>query len=437
VTTKEKVEGMLSPYRVLDLSDEKGLLCGKLLGDLGADVIKVEKPGGDAAREIGPFYHDEIDREKSLFWFAFNTSKRGITLDIEKAEGREILKRLVKGVDFVIESFPPGYLDRLGLGYADLEKVNPGVIMVSITPFGQSGPYRDYKAPGIVAWAMGGQMYPVGKVGHPPVQISHHAQAYLHGSVEAAVGSMVALYHRRMTCEGQHVDLSIQSSLAQATYMLTSSWEMSQNIKKQEEQRDETTAVMKILMPTMLWPCKDGYVMWFFYTGEAARRRNPPLVEWMDSEGMATDGMKEFDWDNFSLQPTPETEELTPEERRELFRARLQILEEPTSKFFMSHTMAELMDGAVKHRVTLYPLNSTAAILESAQLAARGFWVEVEHPELGTTITYPGAFTRASETPPGISRRPPLIGEHNQEVYQQELGMTEGEIQSLEQAGVI
>ena len=118
---KEKAEGMLSPYRVLDLTDEKGLLCGKLLGDLGADVIKVERPGGDPARSIGPFYHDEPNLEKSLFWWAFNTSKRGITLDIETADGQEIFQRLVKGADFIIESFAPGYLDKLGLGYSALE----------------------------------------------------------------------------------------------------------------------------------------------------------------------------------------------------------------------------------------------------------------------------------------------------------------------------
>ena len=138
----EKAENMLGPYRVLDMADEKGLLCGKLLGDLGADVVKIEKPGGDPARKLEPFYHDEPDPEKSLFWFALNTSKRGITLDIETADGRGIFKKLVKSADFVIETFPPGYLDGLGLGYPELEKINPGIIMVSITPFGQAGPYK-------------------------------------------------------------------------------------------------------------------------------------------------------------------------------------------------------------------------------------------------------------------------------------------------------
>ncbi len=178
--------------------------------------------------------------------------------------------------------------------------------------------------------------------------------------------------------------------------------------------------------------------MWFFFPGEAGKRRNPPLIEWMDSEGMANDFLREFDWDTFGVPPTPEEMlQEDPEERMERLRARREALEEPTGKFFLSHTMAELMDGAVKYRVTLYPMNSTAAILESGQLAARGFWAEVEHPELGATIKYPGAFTRASETPLRISRRSPLIGEHNREVYQQELGISDAELGMLKQSGVV
>ena len=228
--TEQKNEGMLSLYRVLDLTDEKGLFCGKLLGDLGADVIKIEKPGGDPARNIGPFYHDEVDPEKSLFWFAHNTSKRGITLGIEEAEGQETFKKLVKGADIVIESFPPGYLDKLGLGYSALEKVNPALIMVSITPFGQTGPYRDYKAPDIVAWATGGKMYPYGDVDRAPIRISHHSQAYLHAGAQAAIGVMMALCYREMTGEGQQVDVSVQEAVAQTVY--TAFWDTNKVIRR-------------------------------------------------------------------------------------------------------------------------------------------------------------------------------------------------------------
>ena len=143
---EEQKPPMLDRYRVLDLTDERGFLCGKVLGDLGADVIKVEKPGGDAARRIGPFYKDIPHSEKSLYWFAYNSNKRGITLDIETPDGREIFRKLVKGADFVIESFAPGYMAGLGLGYEELSGINPGVIMVSISHFGRAGRTAGIKA---------------------------------------------------------------------------------------------------------------------------------------------------------------------------------------------------------------------------------------------------------------------------------------------------
>ncbi len=137
----DEVTGLLDGFRALDLTDEKGFLCGRLLGDLGVDVIKIEPRGGDPARRVGPFFHDTSDPEKSLLWFAYNANKRGITLNIEMVEGQELFKRLVKTADFVIESSPPGYMDRLGLGFFALREINPRIIMTSILPFGQTGPY--------------------------------------------------------------------------------------------------------------------------------------------------------------------------------------------------------------------------------------------------------------------------------------------------------
>jgi len=413
---KVKVEGMLSPYRVLDLTDEKGLLCGKILGDLGADVIKIERPGGDPARNIGPFYHDEIDPEKSLFWWAFNTSKRGITLDIETTEGQETFKRLVKTADFVIESFPPGYMDRLGLGYQVLEKVNPGVIMVSVSPFGQTGPYKDCKGPDIVVWAMGGQMYPCGDEDRAPVRLSHHFQAYLHAAGEAAAGAMMAFYHREMTGEGQHVDISVQELVAQDSYMPTSGWDMNQRIF----QRGGTGVLGITMRVTRIWPCKDGHVMWAFSGGFGGAARNDPFVEWMDSEGIADDYIKEIDWETFGLTVDDGTED-TLEERALRMQEVIDKIEVPTGKFFLKHTKAELYDGSMERRIILYPIYTAEDILASVQLDARQYWVELEHPELGTTIAYPGAFAQLSEASPRVSRRPPLIGEHNQEVLEKEL----------------
>jgi len=411
-------EGMLSPYRVLDLADEKGLICGKILGDLGADVIKIEKPGGDTARNLGPFYHDEVDPEKSLLWFALNTSKRGITLNIETTSGQEIFKKLVKDSDFVIETFSPGYLDSLGLGYSELEKINPRVILISITSFGQTGLYKDWKTSDIVAWAMGGNMAPWGDADRPPIHFSHHSQAFLHAGSDGAQGALTALYHRWNTGKGQHVDVSVQEAVAQCLEHITSNWDLRKALQKRtEEVRTGTNH-----RTTLIWPCKDGFVSWS-HGGKSVLTPSLPLIKWMESEGVTTEFLKDFDWER------PDFAQISQEE--------MDQIEEPTARFFMSHTKAELLEGAVKNKVMLYPVATTADMLESVQLAARDFWTDVEHPELETTITYPGAFACCSEASPRISRRAPLIGEHNQEVFGNELGISKKELITLKKEGVI
>ena len=255
-TTETK--SLLAPYRVLDLTDEKGLLCGKLFGDMGADVIKIECPGGDPARNIGPFYHDDIDSERSLSWFAFNLNKRGITLNIETDDGRELFKSLVKTADFLIESFPPGYLDQLGLGYASLETINPRIIMVSISPFGQTGPYAHYKAYDIVGMAMGGMMQICGDPDRPPVRITY-PQAYLFASAEAVVGAMAAHYYREATGEGQHVDISMQQCIVGLGMTAPAIWELMQINQKrggsiQVIQRRLEDGTVKTTTLRSVWP---------------------------------------------------------------------------------------------------------------------------------------------------------------------------------------
>ena len=209
----------------MDLADEKGLLCGKVLGDMGADVIRIEPPGGDPARNIGPFYKDIPHPEKSLFWFFTNLNKRGITLDIGTADGKEIFRRLVKTADFVVESFKPGYMESLGLGYSELEKLNPRIIMTSITPFGQTGPYAYYKATDLVGVSMGGMVRLYGESDRPPNRISA-PQFYFLGGLHGAQGSLVAHYHRELTGEGQHVDVSCQQAVVLALMNAAEIWDI-------------------------------------------------------------------------------------------------------------------------------------------------------------------------------------------------------------------
>ena len=183
----------LGDLRVLDLAGPIGLYCTKQLADLGADVIKIEPPAGDPVREIGPFYHDEVDPENSLYWFHFNTSKKSITLNLESAEGVEIMSRLVKTADVLVETYQPGYMDKLGLGYSALKEINPGLIMTSITPFGQTGPYRDFKASDLIGLAMGGFLFICGWEDEPPTRVGG-SQAYNMASINACTATLIAVY---------------------------------------------------------------------------------------------------------------------------------------------------------------------------------------------------------------------------------------------------
>ena len=422
MSKQEKTETMLSPYRVLDLTDEKGLYCGQLLGSLGADVIKIEKPGGDPARNIGPFYHDIPDHEKSLFWFAFNANKRGITLNIETADGKEIFKKLVKTADVIVESFPPGYMDELGLGYSEVEKINPRIVMTSTTPFGQTGPNKDYKASDLVCWAMGGLLFQTGEPERPPVHTSHIPLAYLLGSMDGAWATVIALYWRGISGEGQQVDVSIQQSVAKTSYLPHEFWEAT-GVESPRASTFYRVANSDVRLKSV-WPAKDGNIAFLIFGGHwGATHDNPPMVRWMDEEGMADDYIKQMDWANLNWRRTP------PEE--------VERIHGYFGRFFKTKTKAELHQGALKRRLLIQPVCTLADILEHPQLKARDYWQKLEHPELGTTISYPARSCLSSETPCKLWRRAPLIGEHNREIYQDELGLSEEKVITLKQAGII
>src|SRR5262245_35751315 len=193
--------GLLSPYRVLDLTSAECLLCGKILADLGADVIQIEPLGGSSARRIGPFYHDEVHPERSLFWWSYAANKRSITLNLATSDGRALLKRLVPSAHFLIESFSPGHMERLGLGYDALAAINPALIVVSITPFGQDGPYAQYHASDLNGMGMAGFMYLTGDPDRPPVRVGV-PHFYLHGAAAGATGAMIAHAQRVLTGRG-------------------------------------------------------------------------------------------------------------------------------------------------------------------------------------------------------------------------------------------
>ena len=419
---KGKTETMLGPYHVLDLTEGGCMVGGKILGDLGADVIKIEPPGGSPSRNIGPFYKDTPDPEKSLFWFAYNTSKRSITLDIEKADGKELFKRLVKTADIVMETFPPGYMDSLGLGYQALEGINPGVILTSITPYGQKGPKAHYKAYDLTAWASGAELFVTGDEDRAPVWISV-PQALLHGGSEGATASMVALWHRIMTGEGQHVDVSIQECVIW-TLMITT-----QNYSVNRFDSTRVGTAMKMPTGTRLnlgWQCKDGYIFAMIAGGAMAMAIQwmKALVQLLDEEGMAPDWLKEFDWFMGFDMATMTQEDFDR-------------IAEPFQKWFLTKTKRELTELGVKHRIMMAEMADASDVFSNPQLKARDYWVEVEHPELGDKLTYCGPPIKLSGAPWEIRQRAPLVGEHNEEIYGKELGLSREQLILLKQAKVI
>ena len=204
---------LLPPYRVLDLSGPEAVFCGKLLADYGADVVRVEPPGGDPSRNRAPFAGDEPGAERSLYFLFYNTNKRSITLDLESEQGRELFRQLVAQSDVVLESFPVDYMDSLGLGYDALREINPGIVMASVTPFGQTGPWKDYKSSDLIALAASGFMQITGEPDGPPMRQGNE-QSHFPGAQFAAASILAALYYRDFgDGEGQYIDVSLQEAL--------------------------------------------------------------------------------------------------------------------------------------------------------------------------------------------------------------------------------
>lgn len=417
---ESKQDLMLGPFLALDLTDEKGFLCGKILTDLGAEVIKIEKPGGDPSRQIGPFYKDISHPEKSLYWFAFNTGKKSITLDIEKSEGRNLFLGMAEKVDFVIESFYPGYMEQLNLGYLTLSRINPRIIMTSISPFGQDGPYKNFKGPDLIVWALGGMLNICGDSDRAPVRISF-PQSYMHAGAAAAASTLIAHYYRETTGEGQHVDVSAQQCVEWTTAEIAQIWEMNRlKVGRTGQLRVRPTTGAKL---REIWPCKDGFISFRVMGGKAGAGFMKTLVEWMDCEGVGDDYLRQRKWEELDLG------KVTQEE--------YDLAEKPIGQFFLAHTKTELCEEAARRRIQLLPVNTNEDILKDPHLSIRNFWRELEHPELETTITYPGPFAKFSQASCGPCHRAPLIGEHNEEIYQKRLGLSREKLISLKQNGVI
>ena len=411
---------LLSPYRVLDLTDERGLLCGKILGDLGADVVQVEPPGGSPARQVGPFFGDDPSSEKSLYWWAYSSNKRGITLNLEHSDGKAVLERLAAAADFVIESFDPGHLDRIGLGYSRLSSINPGVVMVSITAFGQDGPYADYKAADITGMALGGFMDLTGDPDRPPLRPSF-PHFHLHGSAAGAAAAMLAHTHRALTGEGQYVDVSCQQAVARTLAHAPQIWDIEGAILQRMGVYRQTSGDNRVRIN---WPCADGYVNYMLQGGGVAPSTRA-LFQWMEEDGFDVTVLQAFAWEEMGYG------RITPEV--------MDAVVGPMAAFFERHTREELTRQSLTRRILLFPVATPSDLRRHPQLEAREYYTPFEHPELGTVVDYPGAFIKGGDGSvlAPLRRRAPQVGEHNVEILGGELGLKAGEMESLRRSGAI
>ena len=401
----------LGDVRVLDLTGEIGAYCTKLLADLGADVIKIEPPGGDPARAVGPFYHDEPGPERSLSFANLNTNKRGVVLDLESADGRAAFEKLVRTADIVVESFPPGYVDRLGFGYEGLSKLRPDVIVTSITGFGQTGPHAGYLAPDIVGVAMAGIMWLAGRPDDPP-NLPPCTQGYISTGIQAASGTLMALYHRDVTGEGQHVDVSMQEALLMAEETAMQSYDLQKNVRN----RTGTRGALPIPVPGMgPYEAADGWI--WSYVGAPGGAAWTVLLDWMAGEGKAED---------LTDEPYVSTVAelnmrfltavvLNPDSAKEK-KPVLAHIDEVLMRFFKSKPKWELYEQGQQRRLLIGIVSTPEDLAKNPQLEARRWFQDVRHDDLGDTLRYPGPPYRLSETPWQLARRPPMLGEHTNEV---------------------
>jgi crotonobetainyl-CoA:carnitine CoA-transferase CaiB-like acyl-CoA transferase len=397
--------GALNGLRVLDLTDYRAHLCGRLLADMGADVIKVEPAGGDMARRIGPFVNDVPHPDRSLFFWFYNLNKRSITLDITQPQGAEILLILAKSADLVIESSKPGRMRELGLGWEKLHHGNPALALLSITPFGQSGPYRDFQADDTVLTALSGMLYVNGFPAHKPVR-PLGLQAYHSAAYYAAIGAMCAIIARDHDGAGQWLDVSMQEAATAAVEHVAGSFFGDGRV----EPRRGTLHWSRYFR---VGKCRDGYIM------HCTLGDWTSLVEWVAADGKAQD-LSAPKWHDV------------------LYRAEhAEHLFDVLDEWVKDYNRDELLERAQMLRLPYATVRSPEALFEDEQLSARGYFVTVEHPELGRTFRYPGAPYLFNGSPWRVYRRPPLIGEHTAEILRHELGFSSKQMAALAAGGII
>ena len=411
MTTPTALDGV----RVLDLTSEMGWYAGKLLADLGADVIKVEPPGGDPGRGLPPFHADQPGRETSLRFWYFNANKRSATVDLAQYDGRHLFGRLVDTADIVIESHKPGELEALGVDIAALRERNPALVWTSITGFGLDGPHAGWEVTDIVAQAVSGIAVLAGYPDGPPQRIAGN-QAYIVAGISAAQGALLALLHAEASGEGQLVETAIQEALSICQETAHLGWDFQRWSRERIGEQHRMPGIGT-------YQTRDGYI----YSAVGIPGFGAPwteLIAWMAGEGQAEELTEPQFAETFaafdmrSLGDPAQLAALAPT----LGRA-----QEVLTAFYAGKTSTEAYEQGQARRLLIGMVASPADIGDDAHLAAREWWVEIEQPRsLGAepvSLRLPGPPYRLSETPAAVRRAAPTIGEHNREIWVDEVGV--------------
>ncbi|MFC1872580.1 CaiB/BaiF CoA transferase family protein [Chloroflexota bacterium] len=393
---------MLSGVKILDLTHYiSGPYCTQLLGQLGAEVLKLEKPVvGDGSRQLGPFYQDTVGIETSGLYLLLNTGKRSITLNLKSEKGRKLFFKLVEWADILVENFAPGKMEKLGLGYKTLSQINPKIVMASISNFGQTGPYRDYKANELVLLALSGVMYITGPY-EKPVRYGLYQLQYMAGS-EAASAIIAMYYAREMNCDvGDYVDIPIVESLKHYANNHGSYYSYMGAIRGR-------LAKVPDMIDSIL-PAKDGYVAPVFFG----------YVDWSDFCTMMDS-------------PELDTPKFSDAKSRRLHRKELSEL---LIKKFAAINKFDLVSMAQDWRFPFGMVQTSKDIVACPQLDDREFFTELEHPVVGR-LKYPGVPFKMTESPMKIKGSAPLLGEHN-DYYYSRLGTSMAEMEEMKGEGTI
>ncbi len=395
---------MLSPYRVLDLTDERGLLGGQILADLGADVIHIEPPGGSPARRLAPFIESAHGND-SLHWIAYTRNQRSVILDLDTPAGQARLRDLVRSAHFLIESADPGVPAQRGLSYEHLAAINPALIYVSVTPFGQSGPQAQWAASDLTILAAGGPLLLNGDGDRAPLRLGV-AQAYPHAGAEAALAALIAHHERLRSGYGQHIDVSAQATVTVATQSALLAT-LNSSIGSERASGGLRVGPFSI---RFIYPASDGYVSITHLFGPSFGPATRRLMQCLHEEGFCDAAMRDKDWIDYTMAL------LTGQESMEEFES----VKSAVAAFTSSHTLAELQSLAVARNLLIAPVSSMADVLAEEQFRARQYWRETKHRETGKALTYPGPFARFSDSPIQYRRGAPSAGEHNDEILGEE-----------------